>query len=53
MRNYLVQRQASCDHLIVDREVDPRFELATVTRAAQRSGDRALPGKGRVARRIP
>ena len=42
MRNYLEQLQAAGDLLIVDREVDPRFELAAVTRAAQRSGDRAL-----------
>ena len=53
MRNYLEQLQAAGDLLIVDREVDPRFELAEVTRAAQRSGDRALTGKGRVARRSP
>lgn len=42
MRDYLEKLKADGDLLRVEREVDPRFELAAVTRAAQNAGDKAL-----------
>ena len=42
MRDYLQSLGAAGDIAEVAREVDPRFELAAVTRAAQRAGDRAV-----------
>lgn len=42
MREYIRQLIANGDMRIVDREVDPRFELAAVTRASQRQDDRAI-----------
>jgi len=42
MRQTLERLRAAGDLLEVAREVDPRFELAAVTRAAQRAGERAV-----------
>ena len=42
MRDYLEKLKADGDLLVLTREVDPQFELAAVTRAAQRAGDRAV-----------
>ncbi len=42
MHNYLSRLAAAGDLLVVDREVDPRYELAAVTKKAQESGDQAL-----------
>ncbi len=42
MRDYIRKLESEGNLVTVEREVDPRFELAAVTRAAQREGDRAL-----------
>ncbi len=42
MRHYVSQLEASGEMLVVEREVDPRFELAAVTLTSQRASDRPL-----------
>ena len=42
MRHYISQLEASGEMLVVEREVDPRFELAAVTLASQRASERPL-----------
>jgi UbiD family decarboxylase len=42
VRQYLERLKAAGDVLEIACEVEPRFELAAVTRAAQRAGDKAL-----------
>jgi 4-hydroxybenzoate decarboxylase len=42
MHDYLAQLRVDGDLVTVTREVDPRFELAAVTRAFQQRGDKAV-----------
>lgn len=42
MRSYLETLKTTGDLVTIDRPVDPRHELAAVTRAAQRQSDKAL-----------
>lgn len=42
MREYLKQLESDNELRVVEREVHPRYELAAVTRAAQREGESAL-----------
>lgn len=53
MRDYLETLSRSGDLLVVERPVDPRHELAAVTRVAQRSGDKALLFKNVKGARMP
>jgi UbiD family decarboxylase len=42
MREYVAKLQAREQVRVVEREVDPRFELAAVTQRSQRESDRAI-----------
>ena len=42
MRDYVARLEARGDLRVVDREVDPRFELAAVTQRSQRESDRPI-----------
>ena len=42
MRNYIKQLEKSNQLLFVDREVDPKYELAAVTKKVQLQGDQAI-----------
>ena len=53
MRDYIEKLRADGDLISIQREVDPRFELAAVTRAAQRAGESALRFERVRGTRIP
>jgi 4-hydroxybenzoate decarboxylase len=53
MRDYIEKLRADGDLISIKREVDPRFELAAVTRAAQRAGESALRFERVRGTRIP
>jgi UbiD family decarboxylase len=42
MREYVARLEARGDVRVVDREVDPRFELAAVTQRSQRESERPI-----------
>ena len=44
MKNYLSELSRNSELLEVEVQVDPLYELAAITKAAQKKGDEALPG---------
>jgi UbiD family decarboxylase len=53
MRELISELSARGELLVVDRQVDPRYELAAVTRGVQRSGEQAVLFRHVAGSRLP